>query len=111
MTELGDCPLCGRKLVAGRSVNRHHLVPRSRNGRDTVALHRICHAAIHAALTEKELERRYNTIESLATTLSSTASSRGYDTSLMNSGYAPAGRGNPESETRSGGRPCSRSSN
>jgi hypothetical protein len=65
MTELGDCPLCGRKLVAGRSVNRHHLVPRSRNGRDTVALHRICHAAIHAGLTEKELERRYNTIESL----------------------------------------------
>jgi len=65
MTNLGDCPLCGRKLVAGRSVNRHHLVPRSRSGRETVALHRICHAAIHAALSEKELERRYNTIESL----------------------------------------------
>lgn len=57
--------MCGRKLVAGRSVNRHHLVPRSRDGRVTVALHRICHAAIHAALTEKELERQYNTIERL----------------------------------------------
>ena len=65
MTDLGDCPLCGRKLAAGRSVNRHHLVPRSCNGRDTVALHRICHAAIHAALWKKELERRYNAIESL----------------------------------------------
>ena len=41
MTDLGDCPLCGRKIAAGRSVNLHHLVPRSCNGRDTVALHRI----------------------------------------------------------------------
>ena len=40
-------------------------VPRSRNGQDTVALHRICHAAIHATLSEKELERQYNTIERL----------------------------------------------
>jgi 5-methylcytosine-specific restriction endonuclease McrA len=65
MTDLGDCPLCGRKLVTGSSVNQHHLVPRSRNGRDTIALHRICHAAIHAALSEKELERQYNTMERL----------------------------------------------
>ena len=62
MTDLGDCPLCGRKLVAGGSVNRHHLVPRSRDGREAVALHRICHAAVHAALCEKQLERQYNTI-------------------------------------------------
>jgi 5-methylcytosine-specific restriction endonuclease McrA len=65
MTDLGDCPLCGRKLVSGSSVNQHHLVPRSRNGRDTIVLHRICHAAIHAALSEKELERQYNTMERL----------------------------------------------
>ena len=65
MTELGDFPLCGRKLIGGSRVNQHHLVPGSRNGRDTVALHRICHAAIHATLSEKELERQYNTIERL----------------------------------------------
>jgi hypothetical protein len=65
MTELGDCPLCGRRLIGGSSVNQHHLVPRSRKGRETVALHRICHAAIHAALSEKELESQYNTIEQL----------------------------------------------
>jgi hypothetical protein len=35
----------------------------SRNGGETVA--RICHAAIHAALSEEELERQYNTIERL----------------------------------------------
>ncbi len=62
MTDLGDYPLCGRKLIAGSSVNQHHLVPRSRDGRETIALHQICHAAIHAALSEKELERQYHTI-------------------------------------------------
>lgn len=51
--------------MGGSSVNQHHPVPRSRNGRGTVALHRICHAAIHATLSEKELERQYNTIERL----------------------------------------------
>jgi hypothetical protein len=65
MTDPGTCPLCGRRLVPGGSVNQHHLVPRSRKGRETIALHRICHAAIHAALSEKELERQYNTIERL----------------------------------------------
>src|SRR5690242_4004361 len=65
ITDLGACPLCGRALIGGSSVNQHHLVPRSRNGRESVALHRICHAAIHAALSEKELERQYNTIEKL----------------------------------------------
>lgn len=65
MTDLDDCPLCERKLVAGSSINRHHLVPRSRDGREAVALHRICHATIHAALSEKELERQYNTIDRL----------------------------------------------
>jgi hypothetical protein len=64
-TALGACPLCGRPLVAGVSVNEHHLVPRSRKGRETVRLHRVCHAAIHAALSEKELERHYHTIDRL----------------------------------------------
>ncbi len=52
--------------MAGGSVNRHHLVPRSRNGRDAAALHRVCHTAIHAALLEKELVRQYNTIARVA---------------------------------------------
>jgi hypothetical protein len=51
--------------VPGPSVNEHHLVPKSRRGRDTVRLHRICHNAIHAALSEKELAAHYNTIKRL----------------------------------------------
>ncbi|MFW5680951.1 MAG: HNH endonuclease, partial [Pseudomonadota bacterium] len=53
--ELGPCPLCGRPMVAGPTVNRHHLVPRSEGGRATVWLHRICHAKLHAVLDEREL--------------------------------------------------------
>jgi 5-methylcytosine-specific restriction endonuclease McrA len=52
---LGNCPLCARPLVAGRSVDQHHLVPKSQGGRQTYTVHRICHRKIHATLSEKEL--------------------------------------------------------
>jgi hypothetical protein len=45
----GRCWLCRRPL--GRWVERHHPVPRSRGGRETVPLHPICHRAIHANFT------------------------------------------------------------
>ena len=51
------CFLCGRAL--GKRVQWHHPVPKSRGGRETVPVHPICHRAIHAALTNKELERGY----------------------------------------------------
>ena len=59
------CPLCGRPLVPGPSVNLHHLVPRTYKGTETVALHRICHSKIHAVLSEKELRDHYHTIDRL----------------------------------------------
>ena len=93
MTDFGDCPLCGRKLVIGSSVNQHHLVPRSRNGKETVALHRICHAAIHAALSEKELERQYNTIEKLRNHPQLSRFVTGFAASRRNFGYALVGHG------------------
>jgi hypothetical protein len=49
------CGLCGRPL--GRKVEWHHPVPKSRGGRETVAIHPICHRTIHATLTNAELER------------------------------------------------------
>jgi hypothetical protein len=47
--------------------SRHHLVPRLRGGKAgaTVLLHAICHAEIHATLSETELARAYSTIEAL----------------------------------------------
>lgn len=62
---IGDCPLCGRPMVEGPSVNEHHLVPKSRKGRETVTIHRICHSKIHSLFTERELALHYNTPEKL----------------------------------------------
>ena len=57
------CALCGRPL--GRRIEWHHVVPKSQGGRDTVALHPICHRAIHANIGNKDLARLYPTLESL----------------------------------------------
>jgi len=57
------CALCGRPL--GERTQGHHLVPKSRGGRATVTLHPICHQAIHANVTNAELERKYPTLEAL----------------------------------------------
>jgi hypothetical protein len=52
-------------MIAGPSLNEHHLIPRAYGGRDTVTLHRICHAKIHAVLSEQQLRDQYNDIASL----------------------------------------------
>lgn len=62
---LGNCPLCGRRLLAGKSIDEHHLLPKSQGGRETHTVHRICHRKIHATFTEKELARNYSTWQAL----------------------------------------------
>lgn len=47
------CWLCKRPL--GRRVQWHHPVPKSRGGRDTVPIHPICHARVHASLSNRAL--------------------------------------------------------
>jgi len=61
------CPLCGRPIPPDVPQSRHHLVPRLRGGKggETVLLHAICHAEIHAAITETDLARDYATIIAL----------------------------------------------
>ena len=58
------CPLCER-LIPPKQRDAHHLVPKSKGGRSTEFLHRVCHRQIHALLTETQLARHYNTVESL----------------------------------------------
>jgi len=60
-----SCPLCGRPLVPGPSVDEHHLVPKSRRGREKFLVHRVCHTKIHATLSEKHLAAEYHTWEAL----------------------------------------------
>lgn len=61
------CPLYGRPIPGAVPQSRHHLIPRLRGGKggETVLLHAICHAEIHATLSGTELARDYNTIEAL----------------------------------------------
>lgn len=58
------CPLCDRPIPASQ-FDTHHLVPKSKGGRLTEGLHRICHRHIHANFTEAELAEQYSTIEAL----------------------------------------------
>ena len=49
------CWLCERPL--GRKIEWHHPVPKSRGGRETVAVHPICHRTLHAQFSNGELAR------------------------------------------------------
>lgn len=60
------CPLCER-LIPYSQRDAHHLIPKSRGGTQTAALHRICHRQIHALFTETELARSLNSVEALRT--------------------------------------------
>jgi hypothetical protein len=60
----GVCPLCGR-LIPASERSLHHLVPKTKGGRHTEAMHRICHRQIHALFSEAELADRYPTVEAL----------------------------------------------
>lgn len=58
------CPLRGRAIPPAQR-DAHHLVPKSKGGRQTEFLHRVCHRQIHALLTETELARQYASVEAL----------------------------------------------
>ena len=47
------CWLCGRPL--GERVEFHHPVPKSRGGRERVAIHPICHRTLHRIFSNAEL--------------------------------------------------------
>ncbi len=70
----GTCAICDRD----ETLTRHHLIPRTRHHnkrnkrefdravvKQVVGICRPCHSQIHALLSEKELERQYNTVEKL----------------------------------------------
>ena len=48
-----NCWLCSRPL--GRRIEYHHPVPKSRGGRETVAVHPICHRTLHRTFSNAEL--------------------------------------------------------
>jgi hypothetical protein len=61
---LPRCPLCQREIPISEQ-DAHHFIPKSKGGRETVLLHRICHRQIHALFSETELARQFNTAQAL----------------------------------------------
>lgn len=66
MKESQICQICRRELGAN-NISKHHLVPKSRGGKDgdTIMIHNICHQKIHSLFTEKELSEHYDTVDKL----------------------------------------------
>jgi|DEB0MinimDraft_6_1074348.scaffolds.fasta_scaffold66162_2 hypothetical protein len=64
---LGPCPLCGRPMVAGPSLDRHHWVPKSEGGdpEDWAWMHQVCHRKVHAVFNEKTLAAAFRTADTL----------------------------------------------
>lgn len=58
------CPLCERDIPEDQQDN-HHLVPKSKGGKMTVCLHRVCHSQIHATFTDAQLAKKFSTIEAI----------------------------------------------
>jgi 5-methylcytosine-specific restriction endonuclease McrA len=58
------CPICDRPIPDSQK-DAHHLIPKSKGGRHTQYLHRICHRQIHALFSETELANYLNTAEAL----------------------------------------------
>ena len=58
------CAICRHEYDRPK-LTKHHLVPKSRGGTETVLVCRPCHKTIHATFTEKELERDFATVEAL----------------------------------------------
>lgn len=58
------CPICDRPIPESQK-DAHHLIPKSKGGKTTEYLHRICHRQIHALFTETELAVKFNTAAAL----------------------------------------------
>ena len=69
------CELCGREVS---KTHRHHLIPKTRHANkrvrqsfsredlhETIDLCAPCHKTVHAVISEKQLQRKYSTLESL----------------------------------------------
>jgi hypothetical protein len=58
------CPICDR-LIPDSQKDAHHFIPKSKGGKTTEYLHRICHRQIHALFTETQLAKELNTAEAI----------------------------------------------
>ena len=64
---LGGKPQCGLCERAVQATSRHHLVPREEGGKHgpVVDLCQPCHSSVHRFLSNRDLARRYASVEAL----------------------------------------------
>jgi len=60
--EMNECLLCRREVP---ELTGHHIVPKSRGGRELIAICKDCHKQLHAMFDNKALEEELNTEESI----------------------------------------------
>ena len=59
-----DCPICEREVDV-KDTTEHHLVPKSKKGKEKVAMCIACHKMLHKLISNKDMAKIYNTIEKL----------------------------------------------
>lgn len=61
------CPVCDREMIPGYSVDKHHLIPRCKGGKniEPELCHKVCHLKIHSLFSDKELSLIYNNWEDI----------------------------------------------
>ncbi len=59
-----ECSIC-KRTTPPEFKEKHHLVPRSKNGTETIDVCCNCGDQVHNLFTNKELEKEYNTLEAL----------------------------------------------
>lgn len=58
------CSICGR-VPPEEYLEKHHLIPRSKKGKETIDVCSSCGDQLHHLFTLKEMETTYHTLESL----------------------------------------------
>jgi len=58
-----NCAIC--EVCEG--TEKHHIIPKSKKGKEVVMVCGSCHDQIHSLFTNKELAKQYNSTESLKT--------------------------------------------
>ena len=58
------CQLCKRE-GDDECFEKHHLTPKSRKGRETIIVCRSCGDQLHKLFSNKELEKKFNTLDKL----------------------------------------------
>ena len=62
-SSVGNCPICDRVMYDDGSCDKHHFLPKSKGGKESLLVHRVCHVKVHSLWTEAEIARDYYTPE------------------------------------------------